>query len=344
MTADTVAGGRTASKLLLLLRSCSVRFTAYYWVGFTVGLSANGRLDVRWGLLGVPMWLAYCLGTESVNRLADREADVINRPERTRLCEKFGWGWMTAVAVVSWLVFALIGVIMVWAHPGYALPAILMIDAGVAIGYSIGPAFKRHRVPALLALTAPLITPLLTGWAVYGGAARLRAPVLPMVVVLAAFSLGLSGIKDITDVKGDAKLNYHSLWLALVRLRRGVTIYTMVGAPALLVVVFAVFGGLRPVTAAVVPLTALSAVVVVAAARAETPEDRAAAREVMHQHTFYFLVLFLLTAVPNRPSTVAVLVSIVFWIVSSKSLHWSGGLTKARLRRWLGLFAVTHAE
>lgn len=340
MAAETMTGGRAGWGPLLLLRSCSVRFTAYYWVGFAAGLSVNDRLDVTWGLLGVPMWLAYCVGTESVNRLADREADVINRPERTRLCEEFGWGRMAAVAVASWLVFVLIGVVIVGTHPGYALPAILLVDIGVAIGYSVGPAFKRHRVLALLALTAPLITPLITGWAVHGDASHFRAPVLPMVVVLAAFSLGLSGIKDITDVKGDAKLDYRSLWLVLVRLRRGIAVYAMAGSPVLLVVVFALFGALPPVATAVVPLAVLSAFVVVAAARADAPEDRAAAREVMHQHTFFFLMLFLLAAVPTRATVVAVIVSAAFWIVSSKSLHWSGGLTKARLRRWLGLFAV----
>lgn len=344
MASSTTTGGGVGRAVLLLFRSCSVRFTAYYWIGFAVGLSVNDRLTVSWGLLGLPMWLAYCLGTESVNRLADRDADAINRPERTALCEEFGWRRMTWVAVTCWTVFSLMGAGVVWVHPGFALPAILLVDIGVAVGYSIGPAFKRHRVLALIALTAPLITPLVTGWAIQGDAHGLLEPVLPMAAVLASFSLGLSGIKDITDVEGDRELNYSSLWLALIRLRRGAAVYSVIGAPMLLLVVFVAVGALPAVSLAVIPLAVVSTLVVVAASRAQDPVDRSAAREVMHQYTFYFLALFLLVAVPGRATAVAVAVSVVYWLLSSNMLHWSGGLTRAHIRRWTALFAVSPGE
>lgn len=342
MTPPTAPPGLLRSALLLL-RACSVRFTAYYWVGFAVGLSVNGRFDAVHGLLGVPMWLAYCLGTEAVNRIADREADAINRPERTALCAEFGWRRLRVTAIACWAVFALIGAGLVWMRPSVELPVLLLVDIGVAIGYSVGPAFKRHRVLALLALTAPLITPLLTGWAVHGGTETLLSPALPMVAVLAAFSLGLSGIKDITDVVGDRELNYSSLWLALIKLRRGAAVYTVTGAPFLLVLLFVLLGALPPAALAVLPLAAVSVLVVVAAARAAAPLDREAAREVMHQYTFYFLALFLMAAVPEPATGVAVGAAIAFWFVASRTLHWSGGLTKSHVRRWRRLFATTPA-
>ncbi|MER5541027.1 UbiA family prenyltransferase [Streptomyces sp. NPDC002589] len=333
--------GRAA---LLLLRSCSIRFTAYYWVGFAAGLSVNGRLDLTWGLLGVPMWLAYCVGTESVNRIADREADIINRPERTRLCQEFGWSRLVVACVTSWVVFTLIGAATVVAHPGIALPLMLLIDMGVAIGYSVGPAFKRHRVLSLIALTAPMITPLLTGWAVHGDSDTLLSPVLPAVAVLAAFSLGLSGIKDITDVEGDRELDYASLWLVLIKLWKGAAVYTLIGAPFLLLALFAAFGALPLVSLVLLPLVAFSALVVTAASRAEAPADREAAREVMHNYTFYFLALALLVAVPEGPTAVAFAASVGYWLLASKALHWSGGLSFAHLGRWGTLFAKTAAK
>ncbi|MFF2655047.1 UbiA family prenyltransferase [Streptomyces sp. NPDC058045] len=320
--------------VLLLLRSCSIRFTAYYWIGYAAGLAANDRLDLGWALLGVPLWAAYCVGTEAVNRLADRAADAINRPERTGLCEEFGWSRLTAVAVASWVVFALAGAGLVWAHPGYALPAVLLVDIGVAVGYSIGPAFKRHRVLAPIALTAPLVTPLLTGWAIHGGTDTLLSPVLPAAAVLAAFSLGLSGIKDITDVEGDKELDYASLWPVLVRLWRGAAVYALTGAPFVLLVLFVVLGALPPAALAVVPLVVLSVLVVAAASRAEEPADRSVAREVMHQYTFYFLVLCQAVCVPGRAVLPAAVLSIAYWQLASKSLHWSGSLTVSHLRRW----------
>ncbi|WP_033196033.1 UbiA family prenyltransferase, partial [Streptomyces xiaopingdaonensis] len=324
---------------MLLLRSCSVRFTAYYWVGFTAGLAANGRLTPGWALLGVPMWLAYCLGTEALNRIADQEADAVNRPERTALCEEFGWDRLLRVTVASWIVFVLVGAALVWVHPGAELVAILLVDIGVAVGYSVGPAFKRHRVLSLLALTAPLVTPLLTGWAVHAATDTLLSPVLPAAAVLAAFSLGLSGIKDITDVAGDRRLNYSSLWLRLVALRRGAAVYAMIGTPFVLLLLFAVRGALPWTVTVLLPLVAVSALVVAAAGRAAAALDREAAREVMHQYTFYFLVLVLLTATPGAGTAAATAAAVVHWAVASKQLHWSGGLTKAHLRRWSRLLA-----
>ncbi|MFG2723185.1 UbiA family prenyltransferase [Streptomyces sp. NPDC048416] len=345
-TASGGAPGRrerpaTGRALLLLLRSCSIRFTAYYWVGFTVGLAANDRLNPTWALLGVPLWVAYCVGTESLNRLADREADVINRPERTRLCEEFGWARLMRVCVGAWAVFALIGAALVWQHPGIALPVMLLIDMGVAIGYSIGPAFKRHRVLSLIALTTPMVTPLLTGWAIHGDGDTLASPVLPVAAVLASFSLGLAGIKDITDVEGDRELNYSSLWLALVTFGRGAALYTLIGLPFLLLALSAALGGLPVVTLVLLPLVVVSALVVTAASRAETPPDREAAREVMHNYTFYFLALALLVAVPGTPTACVFAAGVVFWLLASKGLHWSGGLSVAHLGRWGALSVKT---
>ncbi|MEV7417382.1 UbiA family prenyltransferase [Streptomyces sp. NPDC089919] len=333
------AGGTPAA--LLLLRSCSVRFTAYYWVGFSVGLAANGRLDLPWALLGVPLWLAYCVGTEAINRIADRDADVINRPERTRLCEEFGWARLTRVCVGAWVLFALIGAALVWTHPGYALPALLLVDMGVAIGYSIGPAFKRHQLLSLMALTAPMVTPLLTGWAVHGDRDTLLSPVLPIAAVLAAFSLGLAGIKDITDVEGDRELDYSSLWLALIKLRRGAAVYALIGFPFVLLAVFTAVDRLPDVSLTLLPLVVLSALVVLAAARAEAPADREAAREVMHNYTFYFLALGLLVAVPETATALAFAAAVGWWLLASKVLHWSGGMTAAHLGRWGALSVKT---
>lgn len=328
--------------VLLLLRSCSVRFTAYYWMGYMAGLSVNGRLDVTWALLGLPMWLCYGIGAESLNRLADREADVINRPERTGLCEEFGWARLTKVCVGAWVLFCLMAAALVWERPGFFLPAVLLINMGIAIGYSVGPTFKRRRVLSLIVLTTPMVTPLLTGWAVHGVGGTLLSRVVPIAVVLAAFSLGLAGIKDITDVEGDRELDYSSLWLVLVRFRRGAALYALIGSPFLAVALFVVSGKLPVISLLLLPLAALSALVVAAASRAEAPEDREAAREVMHNYTFYFLALALLAAVPEPATVAAFAVSIGSWLLASKVLHWSGGLSFAQLRRW-GALSVTTA-
>ncbi len=328
--ADTEPAGR----LLLLARSCSCRFTAYYWVSFAAGLAATHQLTVRWALVGVPLWLAYCLGTEAVNRLADRETDVINRPERTAMCAAFGWSRLARVAVVAWIGFVVIGAAIVYARPSVALTVLLAVDMFVAIGYSVGPTFKRRRVPALLALTTPLISPMITGWAITGTVHDLVRPVLPAAVVLALFSVGLSGIKDITDVEGDRMLNYSSLWLHLIKIRRGVAVYAAVGLPFVTLVVFCVTG-LLPITSLVItPLVVVSTVVVTAAAKAGDAADRDTAREVMHVYTYFFLAVFVLSAIVTPAMVLAVTAASVYWVVASRALHWSGGLNRLKIRRW----------
>ncbi|MET9496580.1 UbiA family prenyltransferase [Streptomyces sp. NPDC006552] len=333
-------GPSAGRSVLLVARSCSIRFTAYYWLGWAVGLAVNDRLDVAWALLGVPLWLAYCVGTEAVNRLADRAEDTVNRPERTALCAELGWGRLTAVAVASWTVFVAIGAALTWSHPGFALPAVLLVDIGVALGYSIGPAFKRHRVLALFALTAPVTTPLVTGWAVHGTADTLLSPVLPAVAVQAAFSLGLAGMKDITDVAGDKAIGYSSLWLSLLRLWRPAAVYGLIGAPFLLLAGGVAAGALPVVALAALPLAVVSVLVVKAASRAATPADREAAREVMHQYTFGFLALALVACVPAPPALAAAVAAAAYWTLASKALHWSGGLSRLQFSRWTALLTT----
>ncbi|QKW07490.1 UbiA family prenyltransferase [Streptomyces sp. NA04227] len=330
--------GRSA---LFLARSCSVRFAAYYWCGFMVGFAINDSLSLGWALGAIPLWLAYCIGTESVNRIADREADLVNRPERTHLVQEFGWGRMKAACVIAWLVFAAGGAVMLWQEPSPVLAAVLVLDVFIAICYSIGPAFKRRRVLSVIALITPLIMPMVTGWAVHGDLDSLLSPTLPAAAVLAAFSVGLSGIKDITDVEGDEKLDYSSLWIALMGSRSGARVYALVGAPFVVLTAFTSFGQLPWQALLVFPLVAVSTLVVVAAAKADEPEDRGAAREVMHQYTFYFLVLFLAAAVPGTATALVAVIGIGYWLFASRLLHWSGGLTLRHLRLWWGLFSTT---
>lgn len=328
-----LAGPRPASPLLLLARCCSCRFTAYYWISFVSGLAVAHQLTVWWAVASVPLWLAFCLGTEAVNRLADREADVINQPERTAMCAAFGWSRLGWVAALSWVAFGVIGAAMLYARPSVMLAVLLVVDAFIAVGYSVGPTFKRRRVLALLALTTALILPMITGWALTGEVNQLVRPVLPAAGVLLLFSISLSGIKDITDVEGDRLLNYSSLWLQLIKIRRGVVVYAAIGLPFAFVGACSTLGLLPLTSLAVTPLVVVSALVVTAAARATSAVDREMTREVMHAYTFFFMVLFLLSTIPTQAMIVAAAAASAYWVVASRALHWSGGLDRAKIRR-----------
>ncbi|WP_020673055.1 UbiA family prenyltransferase [Amycolatopsis nigrescens] len=335
-TKETGTRGGPA-KLAFLLRCCSCRFTAYYWMGFCAGLAMAGQLTVGWALLALPWWFAYSTGTEALNRVADREEDAINRPERTWMCEQVGWANLRWVAIGSWVVFALIGVGVLWRYPSFALAGTAIVSSMIAIGYSVGPTFKRHRLLALLALTTPMITPLCMGWAVGGSLPVLLGIVLPAGCALVLFSLGLGGIKDITDIEGDRAVNYSSLWLSLLTSRRGLAIYAAICLPACVTVLGVLFADLPPSSLGVLPFVFVSALVVTAASRAKTTEERGVAREVMHLYTQCYLALYLLLAVPSAGMAVVTGAGIACWLVTSRWLHWSGGMDAARWRRWASL-------
>ncbi|WP_217198612.1 UbiA family prenyltransferase [Streptomyces buecherae] len=330
----STARGAPAPLPLLVLRSCSCRFAAYYWMGFLAGLAAVDHLTVGRALAAVPMWLAFCVGTESVNRIADREADVVNRPERTALCEAIGWRRLTRIAVGAWLVFAASGAALFALDPEPAFAAMIVVDIAIAIGYSIGPAFKRHRVLALLVLVLPLILPMVTGWATAPDADALGSPVLPAAAVLATFSLGLAGIKDITDVAGDRLLGYSSLWLTVAGFGRGAAVYALVVAPFALDAVFVVLHLLPVASLAVTPCVVVSAYVVRGASAAESTEERSVAREVMHSYTFLFLAAYLLAAMASPGMAAVTALGACHWLLASRRLHWAPAITRAQLHRW----------
>ncbi|MFE6775499.1 UbiA family prenyltransferase [Streptomyces sp. NPDC057702] len=335
--AVTTARRAPANVLPLLLRCCSCRFAAYYWMGFLAGLAAVDQLTVARAVGAAPMWLAFCVGTESVNRIADREADIVNRPERTALCEAIGWPRLTRIAVGAWVVFAAWGALLFALDPEPAFAAMILVDIAIAVGYSIGPAFKRHRVLALLVLVMPLVLPMVTGWATRPDADALTSPVLPAAAVLAAFSLGLAGIKDITDVAGDRLLGYSSLWLTIARAGRGAAVHVLVVAPFALDALFVVLRLLPVSSLAVLPCVLASAYVVRGANAAESTEERSVAREVMHSYTFLFLAAYLLAAMASPGMAAVAALGAGHWLLASRRLHWAPALTRAQLRGWAAI-------
>lgn len=323
-----------ARLVLLFLRCCSCRFTVYYWVGYMAGLEQTGRASIAWSAAGLALWLAWCLGIEIVNRVADREADLVDRPERTAMCEEIGFARLRVLGIAAWACFLGIGGVMLAVAHSAPLAVMLAFDVFLGVNYSVGLTFKRRRVLSVAALSLSLVSPMVTGWSVSGQPAGLLRSVLPAAAVLAAFSIGLSGIKDITDVVGDRLIGYSSLWLALVRTKRGIAVYAALGIPFLFIVAWVGAGFLRWTTLLTLPLAAASVAVVAAASRATSPAERAVAREVMHTYTFVFACAFLLSFQPGPVMAISAAAGLAAWALASRTLHWSGGLDTSGLHTW----------
>lgn len=316
------------------LQCGSCRFFAYYFVSFALPLMAQKGS----GLLlasGAVYWWCHSLGTELVNRLADREVDVVNRPERTALCEQVGWDRLRAVAVGAWAVVAVIDVAWFVHTPTLALGGMLVAAVLAAVGYSYGPRVKQHAYLSLLELTFTFGGPFLMGWALAGGRD------LPGIVVdvltgpfgvllfLFLFIVTLSGLKDLTDVEGDRLIGYVGVWVRLVRRSAVAAGLCLLLVPFAVLPLLVATGQLPVRFLALLAFIPVSLAFGVAVQRGDAHEVAAAARELAYHYWLTVLGVTLLLFHPTRAAAAVVVATGAYWIVASRYLHWSVGP-----RRW----------
>lgn len=312
---------------LLLARVTSVRFAAYYLMTLGAGLGAHRLGDPVVLLLAVGYCLAFCVAVESLNRLTDRVEDEINQPLRTAMCLRVGYPAVQAVCVAAWAVVVVLDVAWVLAVPRAELAVLLVVNLVVGMGYSAGPRLKGRPLAALLVLTGTLSLPLLTGYLTFPDRGRLAA-VLTSAAVLVLFSLTTAGAKDLTDEAGDAARDYRSLWLLVLRRRRGL-LAALVGLQVV-VVLLALWPGPLPawslLALVVVPL---EVAVLVCVARARSAREKAAAREAMHTSTLLAVGSVLIATQPSLPTVALVVGGWGWWAAASRLLHWNRSLSRS---------------
>ncbi|SDW54395.1 4-hydroxybenzoate polyprenyltransferase [Amycolatopsis xylanica] len=319
-----------------LLQIGSIRFTAYYWVTFLLGLGVVGKLSVRAAVLAFPFWALYCLCTELVNRIADRREDEVNRPERTALCLALGWRRVGVLAIVLWSALILADIAWLISEPGTPLLFMLVYAAVISLSYSWGLRLKQRPILGQLTLTMPLVMPYLTGIALAGDWRLMAAPGLPGAAILMVLALGLVGIKDITDVEGDRLIGYRSLWVRLAEANRRWMGWSAT-APLLPLTVLAAVGWMPLRTLTLWLLVPLSWATIAVAARAVGTSVTYAAREVMHCHLALCLAAALAITVFTPLALVCAALGLLFWLAASRFAHWGPSLSRNDVAEWLRL-------
>lgn len=312
---------RAAPRPVLLARVTSVRFAAYYGMSLAAGLGADRLGHDGWLAFTVAYCLAFCVAIESLNRLTDRAEDEVNQVARTAMCHRVGYDLLATTAVVSWSAVVLLDVVWVVANPDGWLAALLVANLLIGLGYSAGPRLKARRAAALLVLTGAVALPLLTGYLTFPDRDR-AAAVVTAAVLLPLMSLATAGAKDVTDEAGDRIRDYRSLWLEVVRRRRGV-LAALLGLQVLVPVGVVAAGALPPAALLALLVVPAELAVLVCVARARSAEERSAAREAMHTSTVGGLGLVLLATQPTAATAVAVGVGLVWWVAASRRLHWN---------------------
>ncbi|MCF6524489.1 UbiA family prenyltransferase [Streptomyces sp. JJ36] len=331
------------SRVPALLRATSVRFTALYYLPYCTALLAAGQARWLWLVLGAVYWFAHGLGTESLNRLADRTEDEINRAERTALCHRAGFPAIRRTAVAAWSTVALLDVVLLVLHPDPVLALFLLLAGLSAVNYSYGLRLSRNRWLAPLLLTFHFGGTFVIGWVLaqdHWDAQVWRdfaGYPLPFFVTGMVTLLALGGAKDLTDLAGDARIGYHSAWVELLQ-RRGAWIAgVMVGSTYLLVLVF-VAAGLFPARFLLWLLLApVGAALGRCLWRAASPEQQLATREFFYQYWMLSLSVAALLYAPRPGTLAAVAGTLAFWGLTTQRLHWSPGVRRATLRAVLSL-------
>jgi 4-hydroxybenzoate polyprenyltransferase len=338
---------RRPSKVRALLRCGSCRFAAFYFLPAFAAMASVGRGSWGWALAAAAYWWVLSLGPELVNRMADRTEDEINRPERTALCHTVGFGRIATIATGCWVAVAAADVAWLAVAPSVLLGGLLLLAGLFGIGYSYGPRFKRSRYLSLLVLTFPFCGTFLVGWCLgrtsplHGSRLHdLYSSVLPFCVVLGMTIGSLAGIKDVTDIAGDAEIGYESAWVRIVRSRPEPVVAGLLSLPSLVLVAFVASGLLPGRLLGLLALLPCSWLVAFLGRHARTSDQAAAAREIAYSYWMAFLAIALILYVPSWPLGIAAVATVVYWLVASRRFHWSRGPTVDTIRSLAAISSV----
>jgi 4-hydroxybenzoate polyprenyltransferase len=324
---------------LALLRCGSCRFAAYYFLSFQIALLDGGVKSWGWCAFGIYFWLLQSLGIELLNRYSDRIEDKVNRPERTAICERVGYGVIKVCAIVIWIVIASTYALWLIFQPNSLLCLLLCAGLIAGIGYSIGFRFKAKRYLALIVLTFPFGGPFLIGWAATHSA--LTRPDLavdlfrrlgPFLWICGLFFIGHAGIKDITDAVGDRKVGYRSIWVDLVESKAYGIAFILVSLWLSFCIIFITLGALPLRFCWLLTFAPASFVFAVSSLRAASREDRNSVRELFYHYWFAFLSVSLYLVSPTPAALISISCVLVYWVFASQVLHWSTGITLAKIR------------
>jgi 4-hydroxybenzoate polyprenyltransferase len=322
-----------------LLRCASCRFAAQYWMCFSVAAGAGGGPRAGWWLAAAaPCWFAFSMGTELLNRLADRTEDRVNRPERTALCRRVGWSRLRVLMAAIFVALAGADLALTLMARDLVLGLLLGLGLLFAVNYSVGLRFKRWRLFSLFVLTFPFAGTFVCGLATHAApldAAGFVAGVVRehggVLLVGGLFIVTLAGTKDITDLRGDELAGYRSLFAALVQRGRTGLLYAAVMIPFGACLALVAAGALPLRFVLLLVLAPVSLAIALCVARASTAAQRAATREVFHQYWMVFIGATLLLAEPTALTAAVVAAGETYWLLASFTLHWAPGPGRACL-------------
>lgn len=327
----TPSPGRPCTGQLVraFLRCTSTRFTCYYFLAFYCGLAGAGEHRPGWLALGAGYWFVHSTTTELLNRLADRAADEVNRPERTALCHLVGYRRLRLAAMVGSTLLLGLGLVWIVLVPTPLVIALVLVADVLCVNYSYGLRLSRSRFLSLIVLAFPFVGTFSGGWAL--AHPRLDAAAgrdfvtdaLPVLVIGGLALASLSGVKDLTDMVGDHLKGYRSGWLWLVRGRTATIGAGLAALPFGALVGFVGGHALPPSHLALLVLLPAALLLAGGTRLARTGTEQMAVREFFYQYWMVFLAGLTVLHVGTWGAVGMASVVGAGWLLATRYLHWA---------------------
>lgn len=320
-----------------LLRCTSCRFAVYYFLPFFSAFTHVRAMNVYWIVLGGAYWSLHTMGTEAVNRLSDRTEDAVNRRERTALCEQVGFTRLRQLSLGVWTAVAVLDMIALISSRSAVLAILLLLSGLSGVMYSFGLRIARNRFLAPLFLSFHFGGTFSVGWVAASHGLDTTAwrhfvsDGLPFGVVSCATLIGLSGVKDITDVAGDESIGYRSLWVALARKHRQWLSWVLISITFVLTTVFVIARIYPPRFLTSLALIPIAVLLCTSIMRASNAAENSATREFFYQYWMLYLAVTVALYTPNPATFTVVGCALVYWVVTTQYLHWTGGVRRPDL-------------
>lgn len=307
---------------------------------FFAALVHTGHATVAYAVFGAFFWLVTSSAIEVTNRLSDRCEDEINRPERTALCDTFGWGRLERAERALWGTLLLVDLAWVAFDGNVALGILLGASLALGFAYSRGPRLARRSALSLLTLSLLFGGAFLIGWAAGDPLSaqgwRLLETGLPFICIIGLFIVAFAGIKDITDTAGDARVDYHSWFVRFVESG---------GSSSATALALVPFGALIPLVAVGLLPTSLLALLcfapvssrlALAVGDAHDAQERMLVREAFYVYWLLLSSASMLLFLPRWEMLVAVVAGGLYWGLTTRFLHWTASPPRGSLLSVLG--------
>jgi 4-hydroxybenzoate polyprenyltransferase len=255
---------------------------------------------------------------------------MVNRPERTALCEHVGYDRLKAIARSGFVLLILFGGVWLAWTPTILGAALLVISDFLVYNYSFGLRLSRSRFGSIVVLAFPFVGPFVGGWALahpeLNASAwhEFAAHSLPVLLIGGLLLASLSWVKDVTDIIGDKLIGYSSGWLAMVRGNAAIAGAIVASVPFIFLVILASLAAIASRYLTLIVFLPVALLLANGTRIAAYSTEQMAVREFFYNYWMVVLAVLAVLTIPTGAGVVIAVLCLTYWRLATAFLHWTG--------------------